>query len=269
MLVGECSAGFELPALGLVVLTEEEIFGAQRRRLRRPRYQRGAAIAAFTDLAPNDLVVHESHGIARYHGLRTLPSDGRDADFLLLEYADGGRLYLPVERLDLITKYMGAPQGAARLDRLGRVVLAAGEGVGARRAARDGRAAAASSTRRARSPSARPSRATRPGSRSSRRPSASRRRPTSSAPSRRSRPTWGAARPMDRLVAGDVGYGKTEVALRAAFKAVADGRQVAVLVPTTVLAQQHWNTFVGPLRRRSRPGSSCSRASGPRRSRRR
>ena len=121
VVVGECAAGFQLPALGLVVLSEQEVFGAQRRRLRRPAFQRGAAIAAFTDLAPNDLVVHEMHGIARYHGLRTLETDGRDADFLLLEYADGGRLYLPVERLDLISKYMGAPDGAARLDRLGGV----------------------------------------------------------------------------------------------------------------------------------------------------
>src|SRR4026209_246604 len=113
-MVGECSAGFQIPALGLVLLCEEEIFGAQRRRLRRPLFQRGAAIASFNDLAPNDLVVHAQHGIARSHGLRTLSSDGHDADFLLLEYADGGRLYLPVERLHPISKYMGAPGGAAR-----------------------------------------------------------------------------------------------------------------------------------------------------------
>src|SRR5260370_11405944 len=119
VVVGECSAGCQVPALGLVVLCEEEIFGAQRRRMRRPLFQRGAAIASFNDLAPNDLVVHEQHGIARYHGLRTLSTDGHDADFLLLEYAEGGRLYLPVERLDLISKYMGAPEGAARLDRPG------------------------------------------------------------------------------------------------------------------------------------------------------
>src|SRR5262249_32732296 len=117
VLVGECGMGFQLPALGLVLGSEHEIFGAQRRRLRRPPFQRGAAIATFNDLEPNDLVVHEDHGIGRYHGLRTLSTGGRSADFLLLEYADGGRLYLPVERLDLITKYMGAPEGAARLDR--------------------------------------------------------------------------------------------------------------------------------------------------------
>src|SRR5216684_4531270 len=117
VIVGECGAGFQIPALGLIVLCEEEIFGAQRRRLRRPLFQRGAAIASFNDLASNDLVVHEQHGIGRYHGLRTLSSEGHDADFLLLEFAAGGRLYLPVERLDLISKYLGAPEGSARLDR--------------------------------------------------------------------------------------------------------------------------------------------------------
>src|SRR5262249_45592523 len=103
----------------LVVLSEEEVFGAQRRRLRRPLFERGAAITAFTDLEPNDLVVHEDHGVGRYHGFRNLSTHRLDAGFPLLRYAEGGRLYLPVQRLDLITKYMGAPEGAARLDRLG------------------------------------------------------------------------------------------------------------------------------------------------------
>ncbi len=242
VLVGECSAGFQLPALGLILLCEEEVFGAQRRRLRRPHFQRGAAIAAFTDLQPNDLVVHEQHGIGRYHGLRTLHTDGRDADFLLLEYAEGGRLYLPVERLDLISKYMGAPDGAARLDRLGG---------GAWQRAKDSVRAALREMAEdllklyaARSVVERPQfsldtpwqtefdaafrfEETRDQMRAIEEVKAD----------------MTGARPMDRLVAGDVGYGKTEVALRAAFKAVADGRQVAVLVPTTVLAQQHFNTF--------------------------
>ena len=242
VLVGECGAGFQLPALGLVVLSEQEIFGAQRRRLRRPMFQRGAAIAAFTDLAPNDLVVHEMHGIARYHGLRTLATDGRDADFLLLEYADGGRLYLPVERLDLISKYMGASEGAARLDKLGGGAWArVKESV---RAALRQMAEELLRLYAARSVVERPAfsadsawqgefeaafrfEETRDQLRAI----------------EDAKADMSSGRPMDRLVAGDVGYGKTEVALRAAFKAVADGRQVAVLVPTTVLAQQHWNTF--------------------------
>jgi transcription-repair coupling factor (superfamily II helicase) len=242
VVVGECAAGFQLPALGLVVLSEQEVFGAQRRRLRRPAFQRGAAIATFTDLAPNDLVVHEMHGIARYHGLRTLATDGRDADFLLLEYADGGRLYLPVERLDLISKYMGAPGGAARLDRLGGVawgrvkdsVRAALRAMAeellrlyAARSVVERSAFSGDSAWQGEFEAAFRFEETRDQMRAIEDVKADMASP----------------RPMDRLVAGDVGYGKTEVALRAAFKAVADGRQVAVLVPTTVLAQQHFNTF--------------------------
>jgi transcription-repair coupling factor (superfamily II helicase) len=242
VVAGECSAGFQLPALGLVVLSEQEIFGAQRRRLRRPAFQRGTAIATFTDLQPNDLVVHEMHGIARYHGLRTLSTDGRDADFLLLEYAEGGRLYLPVERLDLISKYMGAPEGAARLDRLGggawsRVkesVRAALRQMAeellrlyAARSVVERNAFSADSAWQGEFEAAFRFEET----------------PDQMRAIEDVKADMGGPRPMDRLVAGDVGYGKTEVALRAAFKAVADGRQVAVLVPTTVLAQQHFNTF--------------------------
>jgi transcription-repair coupling factor (superfamily II helicase) len=242
VLVGECGAGFELPALGLVVVSEKEIFGAQRRRLRRPLFKRGATISAFTDLAPNDLVVHEDHGIGRYHGLRTLPSAGRDADFLLVEYAEGGRLYLPVERLDLITKYMGAPAGAARLDRLG--------GGAWQRLKESVRAALREMAEEllrlyaARSVAERPTfLPDTPWQMEFEAAFRFEETPDQMRAIEEVKADMGGPRPMDRLVAGDVGYGKTEVALRAAFKAVADGRQVAVLVPTTVLAQQHYNTF--------------------------
>src|SRR5262249_1199807 len=93
IVVGECSSGFTIPALGLIVLTEHEIFGARRRSLRRPKYQRGAPVTAFTDLEVGDFVVHEDHGIGRYLGLTTMTVDGRDADFLLLEYSEGNQLY--------------------------------------------------------------------------------------------------------------------------------------------------------------------------------
>src|SRR5262245_46890799 len=243
VLVGECSAGFQVPALGLIVLCEEEIFGAQRRRLRRPLFQRGAAIASFNDLAPNDLVVHEQHGIGRYHGLRTLTTEGHSADFLLLEYADGGRLYLPVERLDLISKYMGAPDGAARLDRLGGGVWQrVKESV---RAALREMADALLKLYASRSVAERPrfSEDT-PWQGEFEASFRFEETPDQLRAIEEVKGDMVGARPMDRLVAGDVGYGKTEVALRAAFKVVADGRQVAVLVPTTVLAQQHYNTFL-------------------------
>src|SRR5438876_628476 len=119
VVVGECSAGFSVPSLGVIVLTEGEVFGSRRRSLRRPKYQRGAALTAFTDLAIGDVVVHEDHGLGRYLGLQTMKIGDREGDFLLLEYAEANRLYLPVERLDRISKYLGADTDAARLDRLG------------------------------------------------------------------------------------------------------------------------------------------------------
>jgi transcription-repair coupling factor (superfamily II helicase) len=242
VVVGDAAAGFQLPALGLVVLTEEEVFGARRRRLQRPRFQRGASIASYSDLAPNDLVVHEHHGVGRYHGIRTLRTDGRDGDFLLLEYGEGGRLFLPVERLDLISKYLGAPEGAAKLDRLGGAAWSrVKESV---RAALREMAEELLKLYAARSLAHREAfGADTPWQREFEaafrfEETADQQKAIDDVKTDMER-----ERPMDRLVAGDVGYGKTEVALRAAFKAVSEGRQVAVLVPTTVLAQQHWNTF--------------------------
>jgi transcription-repair coupling factor (superfamily II helicase) len=242
IVVGECSSGIAISAVGLVLLTEAEVFGARRRALRRPKYQRGAALTAFTDLEVNDLVVHEDHGIGRYLGLRTMSVGDRDGDFLLLEYAEGGRLYVPVERLDLVSKYLGGDAGAARLDRMGgaswqRVkesVRAAlremAEGLlklYAQRAVAEGHAFAGDS----------------PWQREFEASFRFEETPDQLRAIQEVKHDMQTSRPMDRLVAGDVGYGKTEVALRAAFKAVADGHQVAVLVPTTVLAQQHWSTF--------------------------
>jgi len=242
VVVGECSSGFAVPALGIVLLTEEELFGARRRTLRRPRYERGAALTAFTDLALGDLVVHEDHGIGRYLGLRTMPVGDREADFLLLEYAESGHLYLPVERLDLISKYLGADASAARLDRLG--------GAAWQRVKESVRASLREMAEGLLKLYA--ERAVVPGRKFS--PDTPWQREFEAAFRFEETPDqlraieevkvdMEAERPMDRLVAGDVGYGKTEVALRAVFKAVADGAQAAILVPTTVLAQQHRSTF--------------------------
>jgi transcription-repair coupling factor (superfamily II helicase) len=166
----------------------------------------------------------------------------KDADFLLLEYADGNQLYVPVDRLDLVSKYLGADSGAARLDRLGgaswqRVkesVRAALREMAeellklyARRSVAQGHTFAGDS----------------PWQREFEASFRFEETPDQLRAIKDVKRDMEGPRPMDRLVAGDVGYGKTEVALRAAFKAVADGTQVAVLVPTTVLAQQHWSTF--------------------------
>ncbi len=242
IVAGELSSGLSIGAVGLVVLTETEIFGARRRSLRRPKYQRGAALTAFTDLAIGDLVVHEDHGIGRYVGLKTMAVGDRDGDFLELHYTEGGKLYVPVERIDLVSKYLGGDSGNAKLDRLGgaswqRVkesVRAALREMAeellklyARRSVAEGHAFAPDTPWQREFEAAFRFEETRDQLR---------------AIEDVKRDLEG-ARPMDRLVAGDVGYGKTEVALRAAFKAVSEGHQVAVLVPTTVLAQQHWSTF--------------------------
>jgi transcription-repair coupling factor (superfamily II helicase) len=242
IVTGECSSGLSIPALGFILLTDSEIFGARRRTLRRPKYERGSPITAFTDLAVGDLVVHEDHGIGRYLGLRTMNVGDRDGDFLLLEYAENNQLYLPVDRLDLISKYLGGDSGAARLDRLGgaswqRVkesVRAALREMAeellklyARRSMAEGTAFAADT----------------PWQREFEAAFRFEETPDQLKAIEDAKRDMESDRPMDRLVAGDVGYGKTEVALRAAFKAVADGAQVALLVPTTVLAQQHWTTF--------------------------
>jgi transcription-repair coupling factor (superfamily II helicase) len=242
VLVGDCAQGFGIPALGLILLSEEELFGTRRRTLRQPRFQRGAAITAFTDLEVGDLVVHEEHGIGRYLGLKTLPVDDRQGDFLLLEYAEGSRLYLPVERLGVISKYLGGDAAAARLDRLGgaswqRVkesVRAALREMAeellrlyAARSVLDGHFFGADA----------------PWQREFEAAFRFEETPDQLHAIEEVKADMEKPRPMDRVVAGDVGYGKTEVALRAAFKAATDGKQVALLAPTTILAQQHWTTF--------------------------
>jgi transcription-repair coupling factor (superfamily II helicase) len=242
VLVAGAHVGFECPGLGLVCLTETELFGHRRTMRRRPTYQRGTAIAAFTDLAPGDLVVHVEHGIGRYAGLVTLAVDGQPADYLLLEYAEGSRLYLPVQRMAAVTKYAGSGDATPRLDKLGATTWQrTKESVRAslREMAQDllrlyaerqvveGLAVAADTPWQHEFEAAFPFEET----------------PDQLEAIRQVKTDLERRQPMDRLVCGDVGYGKTEVAMRAALKVALDGHQVAVLVPTTILAEQHWNTF--------------------------
>src|SRR5216117_3509669 len=199
-------------ALGVIVLTEAEIFGARRRLLRRPKYQRGAELTAFTDLAVGDIVVHEDHGLGRYLGLKTMTVGNREGDFLVLEYAEGNQLYLPVERLDLVSKYLGADAGAVRLDRLGGASWArVKESVRAalrqmaeellrlyaQRAVADGYACSPDTSWQREFEAAFRFEET----------------PDQLRAIEEVKRDLEARRPMDRLVAGDVGYGKTEVAL--------------------------------------------------------
>ena len=226
-------------AAGLAVLTDHEIFARYRRRRRRLKRTGGLSLAELSALKPGDYVVHEDHGIGVYRGMQRLTLNGQETDCLEIDYAERDRLFVPVEQLALVSRY-AAGEGArpvAAPPRLARVA----EDQGARQEGDPGHGGGPHPRLR-RAPGAagpRLPRPTRCGSASWRPRSPTRRRPTSSGPSRTSSATWRRRGPMDRLICGDVGYGKTEVAIRAAFKAVQDGKQVAVLVPTTILAQQH------------------------------
>jgi transcription-repair coupling factor (superfamily II helicase) len=226
----------------LVVVTDSEILGWRRRRSRPRWFRDGARLGSWTELVPGDLVVHVHHGIGVYRGLERLAVDGGARDYLRLEYAQGDRLYVPTDQISLVQRYVGVDGQAPQINRLGgtewerekrRVrertremarelldLYAARE--------RAGGHAFASDT---------------PWQREMEQAFLYEETPDQRKAIEDVKRDMEAGRPMDRLVCGDVGYGKTEVALRAAFKAVTDGRQVAVLVPTTLLAQQHYTVF--------------------------
>ncbi len=242
IVAGHLSQGFALPADGLVFLAEEEIFGERRHRRRsRPRPV-ADYLTGLSQLAAGDYVVHTDHGIARYHGLRHLSVADTTGDYLHLEYVGGDKLYVPVERINLVQKYAGADGKEPGLDRLG--------GQAWERVKRKTREAIQAMARElleihaVRESAERPALATFTDDYEE----FVARFPFEETRGQRAaiedvEADLQSPKPMDRLVCGDVGYGKTEVALRAAYLAVENGQQVAVLVPTTVLAQQHAETF--------------------------
>jgi transcription-repair coupling factor (superfamily II helicase) len=237
---GRLGRGFAWGEQGLVVFGRSDITtlpapSRQRRSLAR-------VLAEVRDLAPGDFVVHTEHGIGRFTSFRTLALDGTNHECLELEYANGAKLLVPLERADVIEKYAAAESGAPRLDRLGgstwsrtraRVKRALKDlaedllKVQAQRELAQGFAFSRDS----------------PWQREFE--AAFEYEPTEDQAQAitEAKRDMESTRPMDRLLVGDVGYGKTEVAMRAAFKAVMDGKQVAVLAPTTVLAEQHFRTF--------------------------
>ncbi len=248
--IGDLSSGFEIPSLGTKIFNETEIFGEKtqlefqpnqsKTKNRRPKTS--AFISDFRDLKQGDFVVHVDHGIGRFEGLQMIGSMGIEREFMLLVYADNAKLFVPVERLDLVSRYGSKEGQQPTLDRLG--------GMGwqktkakAKRAMRDmadellrlyaerklvqGYAFAADAPWQKEFEDAFPYNLTEDQA-------------TSVEDIKKDMET---AVPMDRLVVGDVGYGKTEVAMRAAFKAVMDGKQVAVLTPTTILSYQHSESF--------------------------
>lgn len=237
---GHLSSGIRQPD-GDVLLSAEEIFGP-RLRQRAPAKVAGMSVGDLRRLALDELIVHSQHGIGRYKGLTKLAVQGGKADFLHLEYAAGDRLYVPVYRMNLVQRYVGGEKGEAKLDRLGgtswatKQKRAAGEvrklgeellQLYAQRQALAGHAFDGPDSLYSEFEASFPFEET----------------PDQLRAVEDVIGDMTAVRPMDRLICGDVGFGKTEVALRAAFLAAMSGKQVALLAPTTVLVEQHYRTF--------------------------
>ena len=241
----DITAGCSQEQIGFHLATDAELFG----RLRRPsRASRGSRARAqdltkeFTlDFAPDELVVHVDHGVALFKGMRLIESEGAHREYLELEYAEGDRLFVPVENLDRVQKYLGG-EGQPALHRLGTSDWTRARGrarkvvqdvadellkIYSQREARPGIAFAPDTAWQAELEASFPYEET----------------PDQVAALAEIKADMESDRPMDRLLCGDVGFGKTELALRAAFKAAMSGKQVALLAPTTVLAQQHFHVF--------------------------
>jgi len=243
LVVGSLEAGFRMGEAGLAVYTDHEIFARRRRLRRRRRYASPGVAAHLTQIEPGDYLVHLDYGVGRYEGLERLTLSGEgEVEVLRIAYADGEALYLPVEQLGRVERFTGDDGTTPTLHRLGsgrwerekeRTREAIAEladellELHARREVAEGFAFSPDTPWQREMESAFLYEDT-PDQRAA----------TEAVKRDMERP-----RPMDRLVCGDVGYGKTEVAIRAAFKAVQDGKQVAVLVPTTILAVQHHETF--------------------------
>jgi transcription-repair coupling factor (superfamily II helicase) len=251
LLVGSLSSGFRNPGEGWVILTEEEIFG-ERRRLPEGRirtsvtsisWQRGGpAVSSYRELREDDFIVHIDYGVGHYRGLRHLKIWGVSNDYLLLEYQDGDKLYLPVDRLNLIQRYVGGDGKSPRLDKLGSHSW--------EKAKKKAKAAVSEMVKELLDLYA-----VRQVFEGFKFPPMDQfykefeatfeyeETPDQMQAIDEVMGDMDNPKPMDRLICGDVGYGKTEVAIRAAYRAVMSGKQVAILVPTTVLAQQHLQTF--------------------------
>ena len=244
--VGALSAGCEWPALKLAVLTEGPLTAPTQKKLKLKKDSNRQKLQSYTDLSPGDLVVHVHHGIGRFAGIQRMPVDGVEKDYIKIDYAGGDCLYVPVTQLDLVSKYIGGgeDQERTRLNKLGGMEWAK-QKTKARKAAKD---LAAGLTKLYAERQRRPGFAFSPDS-----PwqtefeeafpyaeTGDQLQAIADIKKDMEQP-----RPMDRLLCGDVGYGKTEVALRAIMKCILDGKQAAILVPTTVLAQQHYATACG------------------------
>ena len=241
---GSLQSGFEVPSAKLVVLTETELFAkATKKRAKRLTMENAERLKSYADLKEGDFVVHVDHGVGRYLGIKTMEVDGKHQDYLTLEYQKGAKLYVPVNQLDRVQKYVSSDTKTPHLNKLGgsewhktkkrvasKIEDIADELVDlyAEREMKTGFAFPKDDAYQREFEDAFPYTET----------------PDQLRSTSEIKHDMENSHPMDRLLIGDVGYGKTEVALRAAFKAVEAGKQVAFLVPTTVLAQQHYETMI-------------------------
>lgn len=242
VLYGRLHRGFEYPDLKFAILTEYDIFGAEKKKKKRRKLYEGERINSFSELNIGDYVVHENHGLGIYRGIEKVEVNKVIKDYIKIEYAKGGNLYILATQLELIQKYAGADAKAPKLNRLGgqewtktksRVSGAVKEiakelvELYAARASRAGFAYGADTIWQREFEEMFPFEETE----------------DQLLAIEATKRDMESTKIMDRLICGDVGFGKTEIAIRAAFKAIQDGKQVAYLVPTTILAQQHYNTF--------------------------
>ena len=241
IIVKSLNSGYELPEAKVVVVTEKEILGSQKKKPVQ-RVAKGEKIAYFRDINIGDYVVHINHGIGKYIGVETIDIAGIKKDYLHIKYAGTDKIFVPTDQVHLLQKYIGSEGQAPKLSKMGGAdwnktksrAKAAVEDIAkelielyAKRQVATGYAFEHDNTWQGEFEDAFPYEET----------------PDQLQAIREIKADMEKAEPMDRLLCGDVGFGKTEVAVRAAFKAVMSGKQVAVLVPTTVLAQQHFQTF--------------------------
>ena len=239
---GYIAEGYEYPMLKFTVISESDIFGKKKKKKKRKTYE-GKKIQEFAELKPGDYVVHENHGLGIYQGIEKVEVDAVTRDYMKISYADGGILYIPVTQMDLIQKYAGADAKPPKLNKLGTpqwkktkgqvkkaVQLIAKDLVKlyATRQQTEGYVYGPDTVWQREFEEMFPFEETEDQLRAI----------------EDTKKDMESTKIMDRLICGDVGYGKTEIAIRAAFKAVQEGKQVVYLVPTTILAQQHYNTFI-------------------------
>ncbi|GAB6099769.1 transcription-repair coupling factor [Halanaerocella petrolearia] len=241
--VSNLKKGFVFPESKFVFYTTSELFKqAKRQRKRIKKFDQGSKISSFTELNEGDYVVHENHGIGKYLGIETLEVQGNSEDYLLVKYASDDKLYVPTDQIDLIQKYVGMDDKQPKLHKLdsdswAKIKAKVKESVEdmaeelldlyAKREVASGYAFGEDTEWQKKFEAAFPYQET----------------PDQLEAIQEVKEDMESKQPMDRLLCGDVGYGKTEVAIRAMFKAVMDGKQIAFLVPTTILAQQHWNNL--------------------------